>query len=231
MPALEDVIPLHLTTVVFPDNHPLRGQTGEVFGFAVRHGGGLVLFDTGVGVGHRLVDQYYQPVHHDLAEALAAHEHRLGDVTAIVNSHLHFDHCGNNSLFPGVPIYAQAPELEATKDRWYTVPEWVAFEGAEYRTIDGEVEACRGIRIIPTPGHTVGHQSVVLDTKTGPIVLAGQAVYSRAQFESIVETGALPEEDPPPDPEAALSSAQQLIALKPRRVHFSHDHEVWEPKA
>jgi glyoxylase-like metal-dependent hydrolase (beta-lactamase superfamily II) len=144
-----------------------------------------------------------------------------------VNSHLHFDHCGNNPLFPGVPIYTQAIELAAAREPWYTVPDWIDFAGAEYRTSDGEAKVADGIRIVATPGHTTGHQSLVLDGATGTVVLAGQAIYSRAEYETIVRTGAPPDDDPPPDPAPYLASAMSLIELRPRRVHFSHDREVW----
>jgi glyoxylase-like metal-dependent hydrolase (beta-lactamase superfamily II) len=230
-PWLEDVLPLHLATVTFPDTHPLRGTTGEVLGFAVRHRRGLVVFDTGIGAGNPLVDRHYQPVRHALEDELARHEHRLDDVTAVVNSHLHFDHCGNNPLFPGVPIYAQAGELEAVRDPWYTVQDWVDFPGVEYRHVDGDAEVEPGMRIVATPGHTRGHQSLVLDSPAGPVVLAGQAVYSRTELDAIIETGSIPPGDAPPEPEQYLASARRLIELEPRRVHFSHDPEIWEPSA
>jgi len=33
------------------------------------------------------------------------------DVACVINTHLHYDHCGGNRLFPGVPIHVQAREL------------------------------------------------------------------------------------------------------------------------
>lgn len=224
---MEDVLPLLLSTVVFPESHPLAGQTGEVLGFAVRHRHGVILFDTGVGAGNPLIERYYQPIHHRLESALARHQHQLGDVTAVVNSHLHFDHCGNNRLLPGVPIYAQERELEAAREPRYTVPEWIDFEGAEYRPIDGGLEVAAGIHIVATPGHTGGHQSLVIETGVGPIVLAGQAVYSRAEYDHIRLHGGIPDNDPPPDPTTYLASAMRIIDLAPLRVHFSHDRETW----
>lgn len=225
--AIEDVLPIHLSTVVFPDFHPLRGQVGDVLGFAVRHSRGVVLFDTGIGTDSALIDRYYQPTSVGLEEALAHHGHVLGDVVAIVNSHLHFHHCGNNPLFPGVPIYAQAQELEAAREPQYTVPQWIEFEGAEYRAVDGGADVAAGIHVVPTPGHTTGHQSLVLDARDGAIVLAGQAVYSRVEYDHIRQHDSVPDVDPAPDKAIYLESARQLVGLDPRRVHFSHDREVW----
>jgi N-acyl homoserine lactone hydrolase len=221
---LDDVIPLHLATVTFPDAHPLAGETGEVFGFAIRHHEGVTLFDTGVGVGNDYIDRAYSPVRHALAAALATHEIGLDDVTAIANSHLHFDHCGNNPLFPGVPIYAQERELEAAREPWYTAPEWVDFPGAEYRSIEGDIEVSDSMHIVATPGHTSGHQSIVLDTPAGIVVLAGQAVYTRKEYEELCRDY---DAATPVEAQLYVDSARRLIALRPVRVHFSHDRDVW----
>ena len=226
--SLEDVIQLHLADITFPASHPLVGEIGQMFGFAIQHPRGLVLFDTGIGLGNQLVDDYYQVAHRSLEAELERHGHRLRDVTAIVNSHLHFDHCGNNLLFPGVPIYVQTTEYESARTPGYTVPEWIDFDGAEYREIDGDSKVAAGVKVIPTPGHTTGHQSVVVETNVGLVALAGQAVYSKAEFVQIRATGAIPDTDPQPDPERYLASARRLIDLSARRVYFSHDREIWD---
>jgi N-acyl homoserine lactone hydrolase len=226
-----EVLPLQLASITFPEWHPLTGE-GDVLGFALRHRGGVVLFDTGIGDGSDVIDRLYRPVRRSIDEALADHDHRRSDVTAIVNSHLHFDHCGNNSLFPGVPIYAQEVELVAARQPRYTVPEWVAFEGAEYRSIDGDAEVAPGIRVVSTPGHTEGHQSIVVDDGDRPVVLAGQAIYSRAELVDMTGDGPTDEAtsigEDESNPAQYRASARRLMALRPRRVHFSHDREVWE---
>jgi glyoxylase-like metal-dependent hydrolase (beta-lactamase superfamily II) len=223
----EDVIALHLADVTFPDRHPLHGQVGAVLAFALRHPSGLILYETGIGRGSRLIDDSYKVAHRSLEAELEANGHRLGDVRLVINSHLHFDHCGNNMLFAGVPIFVQATEYQAARQPNYTIPEWVDFEGAEYAVVDGDTLVARGVRIVSTPGHTPGHQSVVVDTKDGIVALAGQAIYSKAEYEHIQTTGTATDEDPPPDPAQYLESAMRLIQLRPRRVHFSHDRAVW----
>ena len=225
--ALEDVIPLHLADVTFPDWHPLHGQTGAVMAFALRHPSGLILYETGIGRDNELLDGYYQVVHHSLETELEAHGHALADVRLVVNSHLHFDHCGNNRLFAGVPIFVQAREYDATRQQGYTVPEWVDFEGADYAVLHGDAQVASGVEIMSTPGHSPGHQSVVVATSDGPVALAGQAIYSKAEYDHIRRTGTTSDEDPPPDPSQYLASAERLIGLRPRRVHFSHDRAAW----
>ena len=225
--ALEDVIPLHLADVTFPESHPLCGQAGEVFAFAVRHRSGLILFETGIGRGNRLLDSHYQVVHRSMEAELEVQGHRVADVRLVVNSHLHFDHCGNNMRFPGVPIFVQAVEYEVARQPNYTVPEWVDFEGAEYAVLNGDAQVARGVRVMSTPGHTPGHQSLVLDTRAGTVALAGQAIYSKAEYEHVRTTGTTIEEEPPPDPDQYLASATRLMGLQPRRVYFSYDRAAW----
>src|SRR4029450_5114049 len=55
----------------------------------------------------------------------------------------------------------------------YTVREWVDFDGATYVEDEGEVEVLAGIRLLPTPGHTDGHQSVLVETGGRPVVVGG----------------------------------------------------------
>jgi len=100
-------------------------------------------------------------------------------VAVVINTHLHFDHCGGNRLFPGLPIHVQASELAAARTQeGYTVREWVDFPGATYAEHDGEVEILPGVRLVPAPGHSDGHQIVVVETDEGPVVLGGDVGYS-----------------------------------------------------
>jgi N-acyl homoserine lactone hydrolase len=100
-------------------------------------------------------------------------------VALVVNTHLHFDHCGGNRTFAGVPIHVQARELaDARSEEDYTIPQWVDFLGATYVEHAGEVEILPGVRLLPTPGHTRGHQSVLVETPDGPVVIGGDVSYS-----------------------------------------------------
>jgi glyoxylase-like metal-dependent hydrolase (beta-lactamase superfamily II) len=141
----------------------------------------------------------------------------------------YLDHCGANMLFPHVPIYVQRREYAATQEPGYTVKAWIDFPKANYQMLDGDNEVLPGIELISTPGHTVGHQSVVLTTREGPIILAGQAICSSREYERIRTARSLLADDPPSDPGAYLASALRLIDLGPQYVFFSHDRSVWQP--
>lgn len=224
------VSPLHLTDVSFPEGHPQAGERGSVFGFALVSQDGVMLFDTGVGIGHREIDRWFRPDHHPLPEALQRQGLSVSDVVAVANSHFHFDHCGQNRLFAGRPIYVQAAEYRAVQEPDYTVLEWVRFPGAALELLDGEAELLPGIRALPTPGHTRGHQSLAIDAEGGPILLAGQAVYTRDEWEG--------SNDPPRsgepsawDRRAYATSVNRLRELDPALVLFAHDERPWERMA
>ena len=125
------------------------------------------------------------------------------DVICVINTHLHFDHCGGNRLFAGTPIHVQRAEREAARADGYTIPTWVEFEGATYVEHNGEAEIVSGVRVLPTPGHTPGHQSVLVDTDDGLVVLAGDVGYGWGQFD-------------------ASESGQLLLSLRPRRIWLAH---------
>jgi N-acyl homoserine lactone hydrolase len=152
---------------------------------------------------------------------------RPTDLKAVVNCHLHYDHAGGNPLFPGVPIFVQAREYEAAGELAYFIPERVDFPGADLCLVRGEAEVMPGVRVVPTPGHTPGHQSLVIDDTEGPVVLAGQASYTAAEFVD-------PKLEPARgfktawDQDTFLNSLAYLRGLKPRRVFFSHDERFWE---
>jgi N-acyl homoserine lactone hydrolase len=186
-------------------------------GYAIDHEDALVLFDTGIGIGSFQLDAY-RPAVRDVRVAL--HDAGLDSaaVRIIVNCHLHFDHCGQNRSFPGVPIVAQRHEHAAALTPGYTVPECVEFPEARYELVDGEHELLPGLRVIPTPGHTAGHQSAILETRQGLVLLAGQAVQDRAEWDSGVLADALTE-----------ASYERLRGLNPSQVFFGHDEASWKP--
>jgi len=219
---LDQVVPLLVAEVTFPDFHPQAGTQGPVFAYVVRHPDAVVLVDTGIGSGSSEVDTAYQPRRRPLADALSEARLRLGDIALVVNTHLHFDHCGNNALFPNVPVYVHSAEYVAAHTQLhYTVLDWVDAPNTRYEQVSGDHELLPGLRLVPTSGHTPGHQSVLIDTDAGPVILAGQAIYNAAEYHHLEATGTLfPDTG---DRTQALASAHRLLALEPRVVYFSHD--------
>jgi N-acyl homoserine lactone hydrolase len=198
-------------------------------GYVVEHPDGIVLVDTGLG-SHPDVDAHYRPRRRDLPTALAAVGVHLDDVRLVVNCHLHFDHCGGNPELPGRSIVVQRGELaEARSTLDYTLPELVDATGLHYEELDGEAEILPGVLVVPTPGHTAGHQSLVVRMDDGTVVVAGQSHDTASAFSAdALARRARVERHGDPLP-AVPTWMDRLLQLDPRRVVFAHDHAVWEP--
>src|SRR5690242_19106387 len=106
-----DITRVHYGYIVAPEPYPDAGQPLPVSGFVIRHPDGIFIFDTGLSPFEDDVRQRYhprisQPL--DMVRAAGVEPH---DVLGIANCHMHPDHAGGNSDFPGVPIYVQRAEL------------------------------------------------------------------------------------------------------------------------
>ncbi|MCL2553163.1 MAG: N-acyl homoserine lactonase family protein [Actinomycetia bacterium] len=197
--------------------------------YLVRHDGELLLFDTGIGTADPETDAHYRPYRRSLREALAAAGVTPAEVSVVVNCHLHFDHIGGNALFAGTPILVQAAEMALARGGEHTPEHLVDFPGATYEELSGEAEIRPGLWVVPTPGHTAGHQSLVVRRPDGTVILAGQTHASASDFAAsrlaavAVGEGARP---PLPEPDGW---PRRLLEFDPRRVLFAHDASVWEP--
>lgn len=211
-----------------PDEQELLGREWwPSYAHAVVHRDGVFLFDNGAGFGNAEIETTFTPRVTAIEDALGDHGISLADVTGAANCHLHFDHSGQNVRLPGVPIFVQRAEWAMVHEPNYTIPEWIDAPGLSYELLEAETEVAPGLTLVPTPGHSAGHQSLVLQTPDGPVVLAGQALQSRAEWEGAADPASSGEPNAP-DREAYVRSVQRLRSLDPVRVHFAHDPTVWE---
>src|SRR5438445_10181100 len=131
-------------------------------GVILKHPCGEGLVDTGYGTPLELIKDY-RPVNASVAEELRKHDVDPSDVRWVINSHLHFDHCGQNAVFPQAPFYIQRAEYER-RHRYETPAAWLEFAGARFELLDGETAVVAGVRVLATPGHTARHQAIQIDT-------------------------------------------------------------------
>jgi N-acyl homoserine lactone hydrolase len=210
-----------------PEWHPDHAgfEPFPVHAWLVRHPDGAVLVDTGIGPGLPLIDEWYRPRVTPLADALAAGGVDPGDVAAVVLSHLHFDHCGQQATLDA-PVYVQADEHAAARAPDYTIDEWAAIPADRLRLVHGDEEIAPGLRLLATPGHTPGHQSLVVEAAGGRVVLAAQCAYRAEE----VRTG-VPSPGNAFGPDWAAPAADSLArvrALGPAACHLSHDPALIE---
>jgi len=184
-----------------------------------------ILVDTGIGDVPEKLRRFY-PVRRDsnLIDSLAAEGLRPGDISIVINTHLHFDHAGNNRLFPDARIIVQRKELEFARNP----PRFLKggyirdmFETPNLEPVDGDMEVVRGVRVLQTPGHTAGHQSVLIDAGEKRYIYTGDVSPVRENWETGMPVGILL------DPMAAVASLERCKGLGAMPI-FSHDDEQWE---
>jgi N-acyl homoserine lactone hydrolase len=230
-----DIQRLHLGHYTMPAEIPgadrphasLIGMQIVITGFLIRHPRGLFLFDTGFGPSENETTRLLGTVRRDVTEALARKGVSPDEIAAIANCHLHFDHGGGNHNFGGTTILAQKAEIELARGGGHTIEsDVIDFPEATFEEIDGDADPLPGLRIIPTPGHTKGHQSLVVETKQGRVILAGQAQnftsdYARVAFaRELAQKGEAHGDYP--------AWMDRFAELDPWRVLFAHDYAIWE---
>ena len=219
-----------------PPGARLEGRRVVAVAYLICHPDATLLFDTGFPLDEPYtVEEGGNPVPtypRSLADELARLGTSMEDLHLVANCHLHVDHAGGNFRLPEtLPIYVQATELEeARREAERLVVDALALDRLAYRPIDGEAEILPGIRAVPTPGHTAGHQSLIVDTATGPEVLLGQGMPSASEFGAAVYALRLAREGSHPVPPFP-DWLPRILAVEPVRVHFAHDQVSWQPSA
>lgn len=128
-----------------------------------------------------------------LPEALGAVGVDLAHIGIVVNTHLHWDHCSNNGLFPHARIIVQASEITYAVDplEWNRIafekidgvqPPWFSTWG-NMETVDGDVEIAPGISTVLLPGHTPGSQGILVEADGGRYLIAGDCVPTYENWE------------------------------------------------
>jgi N-acyl homoserine lactone hydrolase len=198
----------------------VRGRRWPVHGFVVTHPGGAVLVDTGVGGPQQMLDDW-RVVNSSVADALADLDMSPADIGLVINTHLHFDHCGQNAVFKHAPAYVQRAELSRAKRESPELYDWFDFMNGRFELLDGDAEILPGLEVLATPGHTDGHQCVLVD---GTDVLIGDAAYTPDQYADPAGERLPPGQAT--DLPAWRRSMSRVRSLGADRVHFCHHTDV-----
>ncbi len=161
----------------------------------LRAGGAIVVVETGIGgkFDPKFVDIYEIRRETPLDASLAAHGIAPEQVDFVVLTHLHFDHCGGNTRLDSsgrpVPVFPNAKHVvQEAEWRAATAPDTrskASYLGENILPIEeaglvmrvrGETEILPGVRCIPTPGHTEGHQSVLVESRGRKLLFLGDLI-------------------------------------------------------
>jgi 4-pyridoxolactonase len=209
-----------------------------VYSALIEHPDGLFMFDTGYDLD--LVNEMLpfelpeQTSEQTVAGQLDKCGLKPGDVEAVINSHLHFDHCGANKHLVNATTYLHRDELREARtpepferlgyaDKGYDHPD------AKFELLDGDVEFADGIHLVHTPGHTVGHYSMLVELVDGrPLLFIADVSYTAEAYAAGLQAGFHN------DPVAGVRSIARVKRLAKEwdaEVVFTHDMGVFKSYA
>jgi glyoxylase-like metal-dependent hydrolase (beta-lactamase superfamily II) len=202
----------------------LDGREWPVHGFVISHPGGAALVDTGVGGPQEILNDW-RVVNRSAADALSDLGMTPADISLVINTHLHFDHCGQNAVFQHAPIYVQRRELARAQRESPDLCQWFDFMNARFELLDGDAQVLPGVAVITTPGHTEGHQCVVVHTgEGGDDLLIGDAAYTPRQYTGPADQKLV--DGQASDRAAWWDSLQRIRGMAAARVHFCHHTDI-----
>lgn len=155
---------------------------------------------------------------------------QTSDVDTLILTHTHIDHVGGIGDFPGVHLVISQLERKLPKPLYWngnSPLEWPV--NVQYHLIDGETTLRPGLVLLPTPGHSPGHLSLLVTLRqTGPVLLTADAISRPSEPEEGFEGSW--------DPIQAQASADMLLARAKRvnaMIIYGHDPMQWPmlPKA
>ncbi|WP_307872930.1 MBL fold metallo-hydrolase [Paractinoplanes ovalisporus] len=155
-----------------------------------RRAGPVILVDAGIGPAGSLAADW-APVPGRLPEALAEAGIAPTDVSAIVLTHLHNDHMGwavpRDSPFTEARVVMQQADIDAyAANREHAGQYDLLVEplraAGRLEALDGERQLAPGVRVVPTPGHTPGHQSVWVESGRDSLLVTGDLLVHAIQL-------------------------------------------------
>ena len=198
--AMFGVVPKPLWAKLFPADESNRIQMG-LNSVLIRRDKELILVDTGIGslIPPKFLEHYAIERTPDLLESLKDLGFSPEEITTVINTHLHFDHCGGNTYRDAegniVPTFSNAVYV-IQKGEWkyahnphfrdrvsYFKDTFVPLkEHGQLRLVDGDTKITRGVFVDLMPGHTSFHQGVRVRSGEETLVFFGDMVPTSAHL-------------------------------------------------
>ncbi len=237
---------------VFWNRGPAGEVRFPVYSILVDHPHGKFLFDTGYDYDHvQRVLPFEKPLQtpeQTIPGALALLGLTPAHIGVVVNSHFHFDHVGGNRFFPHAKkichklelaqaMHPEPFEVLGYSDLGFSAeaalarsqPAQIAAGTTEansrFEGIEGDVELAPGLHLFHTPGHAIGHYSLLVKPATRrPLLFTIDAAYTRKSLDTLCQSSFHI------DPVAGVASMRRLRALAEEHdaeLLFSHDAESY----
>jgi N-acyl homoserine lactone hydrolase len=162
-----------------------------IFSFYIKGAEKNILVDTGCPAW--ILDKYLHPPScsdiQSFEKALDKQDLKPGDIDMVIHTHLHLDHDGYTRQCTNAELIVQEDELkfaESPHPLWAAIYPKELTEGLNFQTVKGDNEIVDGIKVLFTPGHTPGTQSVAVATAKGTAIITGFCVI-RENFEVAAE--------------------------------------------
>jgi glyoxylase-like metal-dependent hydrolase (beta-lactamase superfamily II) len=169
----------------------------------IRGRGQTVLVETGMGnkLDERRRTTFFPGDYGYLLQELATAGVQPGDVTCVINTHLHLDHCGWNTVaidgrvaptFPNARYFVQRGEYEVamhpnerTRATYLSENFAPLLEAGQLEPVEGEVQITPEVRFLPSPGHTADHACVAVTAGGEHALYTGDLVHSSIGLERL----------------------------------------------
>jgi 4-pyridoxolactonase len=204
-----------------------------VYFLYIEHPDGKLLVDT--GMDRAFVDKnlpFEKPMQapdQTMEAALAKCGAKPKDISLVIMSHLHFDHCCANRLFPHATFLVGRKELEfAYNPMFQKLGYWrELFDLPElrYEAVWGDVEVVKGVSMVFAPGHTPGHYAVTTELPNQLLVFAIDTAYTKENMEKKIPTGF---HTNPIEQVESMARLERIAFASNAPIFYSHDPDEFK---
>ncbi len=150
----------------------------------------ITIIDAGAQAEHYTNPEFPMSDLISLEEGLQRYGLTPGDVKQVIVTHLHFDHIALSRKYSNAIFIVQNKEMIFAKNPHVFLsvdynPEY--FSGLNCRLLEGDQEVMPGVKVLLTPGHSLGGQSVAVATRKGQAIITGFC----AQMSTFIQTSAM----------------------------------------